>query len=136
MLKSGRCVAAFLFVLSLILAFTPSAESSDQVVFEKDFTIGKWHLHVSQHTFSVDAAGEGILKISKTIPQDEIKRGFVVFNDHFMFLRDFLTGDKLVLEKEAALKSTNRLFVFLLGQPGSAVSIQITKSDDKTPAPI
>jgi len=135
MLKSGRRFVAFLFILSSILAFTISADSNDRVIFEKDFTIGEWHLHASQHTFSADASGDGILKISKTTPQDEIERGFFVLNGAFTFLRDFLVGDELVFEKEVALKPSNRLFVFLLGHPGASVSMQIKHSDETPPAP-
>ena len=135
MLKSGRLLVAFLFILFSFLALTPYADSNDRIIFKKDFTIGEWHLHVSQNTFSANEPGEGILRISKTTPQDEIERGFIVFNGRFTFLRDFLVGDKPVFEKEVALKSSNRLFVFLLGHPEASVSIKIKQSDDITPAP-
>ena len=111
--RSGRCFVAILLIFSLIITFSNTAYADDEIVFEKDFTISKWHLYASRHTFSADAAGKGILKIRKNDHQKEIRRGFFVLNGSFTFLRDFLTGDEIAFEKHIALKTTNRLFVFL-----------------------
>ena len=126
MFKSTRCFASLLFIFSLISAFSNPADADDGIIFEKAFTIGQWHLHASQHTFSADDSGQGILKISKNNSQEEIQHGFLVLNGAFVFLRDFLAGDELVFEKDIALKATNGLIVFLLGDPGASVSMQIT----------
>jgi hypothetical protein len=133
--KSSRCFIAILFVFTLIITLSNAVYAGDGIVFEKDFTISKWHLHVSQHTFSADDSGEGIFKISKNDPQKEIRRGFIILNGSFTFLRDFLIGDEIVFEKRCALKTTNRLFVFLIGKPGASASMQIKRGEDKRPAP-
>ncbi len=133
--RNGRCFVTILFIFSLIITLSNAAYAGDGIVFEKDFTISKWHLCASQHTFSADAAGEGILKIRKNDHQKEIRRGFFVLNGSFTFLRDFQAGDEIAFEKHIALKTTNRLFVFLIGNPGASVSIQIKRGEDKRPAP-
>jgi RHS repeat-associated protein len=133
--RSGRCFLAFLFIFSIIIPFSNPAYADDGILFEKAFIIRKWNFCASQHTFSADASGEGILKISKNYPQKEIQRGFFVLNGSFTFLRDFLVGDEIVFEKHSALKTTNRLFVFLFGNPGNSVSMQIKCGEDKRPAP-
>ena len=97
--RSGRCFVAILLIFSLIITFSNTAYADDEIVFEKDFTISKWHLYASRHTFSADAAGKGILKIRKNDHQKEIRRGFFVHNGSFTFLRDFLTGDEIAFEK-------------------------------------
>ncbi|MDX1823903.1 MAG: Ig-like domain-containing protein, partial [Thiohalomonadales bacterium] len=53
----------------------------------------------------------------------------------FTLLKDFLVGNEIVFEKHSALKATNRLFVFLIGNPGASVSMQIKHGEDKSPAP-
>jgi YD repeat-containing protein len=135
MLRSGRCLAAYLFIFSLIITFSNPSDASEQLFFDKAFTINDWYLHVSQHSFDADDLGEDRLFISKNTPQKEIQRGFFVLNGTFTFLRDFLVGDEIVFEKDVVLKATNTVFVFLLGHPGASVSMQIKHSDDTTPAP-
>ena len=133
--RSGRCFLAILFIFSLMIPFSNTAFADGGIVFEKDFTISKWHLYASQHTFSADTSGEGILKISKNDPQKEIQRGFFVLNGSFTSLRNFLVRDEIVFEKHSVLKTTNRLFVFLIGNPEASVSMQIKRGEDKSSAP-
>ncbi|MGD9227950.1 MAG: Ig-like domain-containing protein, partial [Desulfobacterales bacterium] len=133
--RSGRCFVAILFICFLIITFSNSSDAGEQLLFDKAFTINNWYFHVSRHTFDADALGEGRLFISQNTPRKEIRRGIFVLNGTYTFLRDFLAGDELVFEKEVQLKTTNRLFVFLLGHPGAMVSIQINQIDKTTPAP-
>ena len=129
MFKSAPRLATFLFIFSLIIAFSNPADADDGIIFERTFTIGEWHLHASQHTFSADDSGQGILKINKNNLQEEVQHGFLMLNGAFVFLQDFLTGDGLILERDFVLKATNRLIVFLLGDPGASISMQITGID-------
>jgi RHS repeat-associated protein len=126
MFKSAPRLATFLFIFSLIIAFSNPADADDGIIFERTFTIGEWHLHASRHTFSANDFGQGILTIGKSNPQEEIQHGFLVLNGAFVFLRDFLAGDELVFEKDIALKATNGLIVFLMGDPGASLSMQIS----------
>ena len=125
MFKSDRRFATFLFIFFLIIMFSNTADADDAIVFEKAFTIGEWHLHASRHTFGADDSGQGVIKISKNNPQEEIQHGFLLINGAFIFLHDFFTGDELAFEKHFTLKATNGLFVFLVGDPGASVSMQI-----------
>ena len=99
MRRSGRYFAATFIILSLIVIISNPAYAADGIVFEKTFTIGKWHLYASQHILSTDVSGEVILKIGKNDFQKEIQRGFIVINGSFTFLHDFWAGDEFVFEK-------------------------------------
>ena len=66
--RSSRCLVAILFIFSLIITLSNTAYADDGIVFEKDFTINKWQLYASRHTFSSDDSEEGILKIIKNNP--------------------------------------------------------------------
>ena len=135
MLKSTCRSATFLFFFSLIIAFSNSVNAGNSVIFEKSFSISVWHLHASQHTFSTDDAGNGILTISKNNPQGVLQHGFLFLNNAFVFLGDFLAGDELVFEKEIALKATNSLIIFLLGEPGASISVQISGNEPPVTPP-
>jgi hypothetical protein len=133
MLKSGRCLVAFLFIFSLIITFSNPSDASEQLLFDKILTISDWYVHASRHSFNAEDAREARIKISKNLTDREIRRGFFVLNGAFTFLRDFLVGDELVFEKDVTLKAANTLFVFLLGDPGAEISFQIIV--DEAPAP-
>jgi len=135
MLRCGRRFAAFLFVFSLTITLSNSSDAGEQLLFDKVFAISNWHLHVSQHSFDADNPGEGQLIVSKNTPQKQIQRGFFVLNGAFTFLRNFLVGDEIVFEKDVTLKAANTLFVFLLGDPGASISLQINHTEGTTPAP-
>jgi RHS repeat-associated protein len=135
MLKSACRSATFLFFFSLIIVFSNSVNAGNAVVFERSFNIGEWHMHASQHTFSADDAGNGILTISKNNSQGEVQHGFLVLNSALIFLGDFLAGDELVFEKEIAIKATNSLIIFLLGDPGASISVQISGNESPVTPP-
>jgi hypothetical protein len=126
MFKRARHLAAILFVFPLIMAFFSPADAANGIIFERVFSIGEWHLHASHQSFSADDSARGTLKISKNNLQEKIQHGFLVLNGAFVFLRDFLDGDELVFETDIALKATNGLIVFLVGDPGASITIQIT----------
>ena len=135
MFKSARHLAAILFVFPLIIAFFNPADAADGIIFEKFFTIGEWHLHASHQSFNADNSARGSLKISKNNLQEKIQHGFLVLNGAFVFLRDFLDGDELVFETDIALKAANGLIVFLVGDPGASITIQITGIEAPTAPP-
>ncbi len=135
MLKSGRGFAAFLLVFTSIIALSNPSAAGEQLLFDKVLTIGNWYVHASRHSFNAADARQARIKISKNTPDKEIQRGFFVFNGAFTFLRDFLTGDERVYEKDVTLQAANTLFVFLLGSPGAAVSMQILQGEEPSTAP-
>ena len=133
MLKSGRCLVAFLFIFSLIITFSNPSDASEQPLFDKVLTISDWYVHASQHSFNAADAQDARIKISKNTPDKEIQRGFFVLNGTFTFLRDFLVGEELAFEKDVVLRASNTMYVFLLGSPDATVSMQILQ--DEAPAP-
>jgi hypothetical protein len=135
MLKSGRGFTAFLLVFFAIITFSNFASAGEQLLFDRSLTIGDWHVHASQNSFSAEDAQAVRIKISKNSADREIRRGFFVLNGAFTFLRDFLVGDELVFEKDVTLKAANTLFAFLLGEPGAEISFQIIVDEAPAPAP-
>jgi len=135
MLRSGRSFAAFLFIFSLIITFPNPSDASEQLLFDKVLTISNWYVHASQHSFNAADSQKARIKISKNTPDREIHRGFFVLNGAITFMRDFLTGDELVFEKDVTLQAANTLFVFLMGEPGAEISFQVIGDDGPEPAP-
>jgi hypothetical protein len=136
MLKSGRCLVAFLFIFSLIITFSNPADAKEKILFDKVLTVSNWHVHVSQHSFNAADTQEARIKISKNTPDKEIQRGFFVLNGTFTFLRDFLVGEELSFEKDVVLRATNTMYVFLLGSPNAEVSMQILQDEALSEAPV
>jgi RHS repeat-associated protein len=130
MYRKVCCLLIFLFICS---AFPSLIHADNQTVFgPKSFEIGKWHVHASVHTFNVEDPGEGVVTITKNTLDKPISGGFILFNTTAVPLRDFLTGGKIVLEKEITLRSINFITVFLMGTPGASVTITINSGG--TPA--
>jgi len=132
----SRKLLCFLSVLVALSTITPLVHAEDQTVFgPSDFEIGSLHVHFSRHTFHVDDPGNGYIVITKNTPDMEIRGGFLFFNRRFIPLRQFLIGDDIIVYKDRALKSTNRLTVFLRGTPGASVTIEVRGSDSPVPPP-
>ena len=127
------CLLLFLFVFSAISSLV---HAENQTVFgPRVFEIGQWHVHFSVHTFDVEDPGEGIIRITKNTPEEQIRGGFVFFNTTLVPLRDFLVGDDLVYEKEITLRSGNYLTVFLRDTPGASITIEVNKAGSPVPPP-
>jgi len=123
MYRKVCCLFIFLFICS---AFPSLIHADNQTVFgPKDFKIGKWHVHASFHTFNVEDPGEGVVTITKNTPDKPINGGFILFNTTLVPLRDFLTGDEIVFEKEITLRSINFITVFFMGTPEASVMMTI-----------
>lgn len=133
MYKKVCCLFIFLFICS---AFPSLIHADNQTVFgPKSFEIGRWHIHASVHTFNVAAPGEGVVTITKNTPDQPISSGFILFNTTVVPLRDFLTGDEIVFEKEITLRSINFITVFLLGTPGASLTITISSGGTPSQPP-
>lgn len=81
----------FSFVFFLLLTIiTPITHTAEQTVFgPKSFEIGRWHLHISRHSFSVDIPGEGNLVITKITPEKAITVGFLFLIDNRQYITAF-----------------------------------------------
>lgn len=132
----SRRILCLLSVLAVLCGIAPLVRAEDQTVFgPRDFEIGSLHLHFSRHPFHVDDPGDGYIVISKNTPDMDIRGGFLFFNRRFVPLRQFLIGDDIIVYKDRALQSANRLTVFLRGTPGASVSIDVRRSDSPVPPP-
>src|SRR5512143_4064523 len=99
--------------------------TENSVVFgPRDFTVGSWGVHVSAHRFACDASGEGTLVVSRPASGQRFWGGFVLVNESFYSLHEFLEGSQAVFEAGVNLHKTNVIGLSLIGQPGAAVSIE------------
>ena len=129
----GKHTAVFTFILVMAL-FVLVADGYGEAVFgPQDFTISRWHTHLSRHTFALESGGDGVIEISKNTPQQEIRGGFIYFNQDLISLRRFLIGDELTFEKDVRLKSTNHILVFARGTPGASVTLAIKHKGSLAP---
>ena len=121
-----------LFVLAVCVAsliFIPASSANDQIVFgPESLQISRWHMHLSNHVFSVDDPGDGSITVTKNTPDKAINSGFVLFNGRYISLRSFFRGDEITYQKACSLKAHNRIVVFLTGKPGASVSIIVRRA--------
>ncbi len=122
---------AILFIISAIAA----PVYADQTVFgPEDLTIGRWHVHLSSHRFSVDDPSDGVLTIVKNTPDKEIWGGFCFLNGNYIGLSNFLNGTGVIFEEDVDLSSNNRITIFLTGTPGASIKVKLKKKG-VTPPP-
>lgn len=58
-----------LFTILFIVSAIAAPVYADQTVFgPKDLKIGRWHVHLSSHRFSMDDPSDGVLTIVKNTP--------------------------------------------------------------------
>ena len=124
---------SILILLALLAA--PCFAAEETVYGPKDMKVSRLHFHLSFHTFSVDEPGEGTLRIRKCEGAEEIRGGFVLLNQEIMGLQDFLKKSEAVYEKKVHLKSRNLLTVFIAGNPGSVLSVEIRTASSFLPPP-
>ncbi len=125
----------FRFTILFIISAIAAPVYANQTVFgPKDLKIGRWHVHLSLHRFTVDDPSDGVLTITKNTPDKKIRGGFCFLNGKYIGLRNFLKGTGAFFEKDVNLRSNNRLRVFLRGTPGALIKIEIKKKG-VTPPP-
>lgn len=127
---------AFFLILITALLSTPIARAENTALFStEELAINACHVHYSRHSFHQDAAGTGLLTITKTTPDKNILSGFIFLNSKFIPLCSFMVGETPIFEKEVELKSYNVLTIFLLGTPEAAVTIVIQPAQVPNPPP-
>jgi hypothetical protein len=77
--------------------------------------------------------GRGVMTITKNTPEKKIWKGFIRINGKIIPLREFLTSDELVLEREVMLRFRNRIFVCLLGARGASLRIVVVEKETIPP---
>ena len=122
-----RKLCCLFIVLFSCSVFPSLIHANNQTVFvPKSLEIGMWHVHASVHMFNVENPGVcAAIIISKNTPYKPIEGGFILFNTTIVPLRDFLTGDDVIFEKEITLRSINFITVFLRGTPGASLTMTI-----------
>jgi RHS repeat-associated protein len=122
-------------LLLVLFAFASKPALAQETVFgPKDLRIGWFRLHISFHKFMIDEPGEGIITIGKNTPEKKIRGGFARLNGKWIPLQSFLRGDTTVYEKNVSLRSRNYLIVFLRGDRGVSISLEVRKKS-LTPPP-
>lgn len=117
---------SILVILFIISAITFQAYAADQILFgPKELTVTRWHFHVSIHRFKADDPGDGVIAITKNTPNKKIRGGFILFNRRIIQLRKFLHGTDIKLTRDVQLRRKNRLMVFLRGDRGASITIEI-----------
>jgi len=131
MFKKILSLFAILFIISAIAA----PVYADQTVFgPEDLTIGRLHVHLSSHQFSVDDPSDGVLTIVKNTPDREIWGGFCFLNGKYIGLSNFLNGTDTIFEEDVDLRSNSRITIFLTGTPVASIKVEIKKKG-LTPPP-
>ncbi|UCH20978.1 MAG: RHS repeat protein [Deltaproteobacteria bacterium] len=113
----------------IIFSILAPVSAGDQTVFgPQNLTISLWRFHFSGYQFNADGPSDGTLILTKNNPEKKIQGGFLLFNQRFIPIGNFLTGSEFVFETDIQLKAGNRLFVILWGAPGSSISIEVKKT--------
>ena len=132
---ASRSITVIFSLILIFLFFSADSFAESQSLFgPKDFRIGWMHFHLSIHSFSVDARGEGLILVTKTTPDKGMDGGFLLLNGQIIGLDDFLEGKNQTTETGVSLRSRNFLTVFLRGTPGATISITVKKGS-ATPPP-
>ncbi|WP_419657892.1 putative membrane protein with YD repeats [Desulfosarcina variabilis str. Montpellier] len=125
----SRNLFFYLAVCVVSLTSITALSANDQIVFgPESLQISRWHMHFSNHVFSVDDPGDGSITVTKNTPDKEINGGFVLFNGRYISLGSFFKGDEITYQKACLPKARNRIVVFLRGKPGASVSILVSQA--------
>ncbi len=100
----------------------------------RDVVIGPFGVHLSAYRFEAAAARQGELVITRGDSEGSLKGGLVLLNAQVINLGDLVAGGAASLTRTVALRATNLISVFLLGDPGVRLSLEV-KGAAVLPAP-
>ena len=124
----ARIKLSYVVMLWAVFAFAAKPALAQETVFgPEELRIGWLRTHLSFHKFTGDEPGEGIIIVSKNTPEKEIRGGFARLNGEWIPLQSFLCGESTVFEKRFSLRSHDYLVVFLRGDPGASVNVEVRK---------
>ena len=114
-------------LLALLLCIPVSGLcAANGVVFgPRDVTVGSWGVHVSVHRFECNANGGGSLVVSRLTADKSFWGGFVLVNNSFFSLHEFLESSQPVFAADVNLRKENVIGVTLIGKPGATLSIEV-----------
>ncbi len=125
-------------VLSMIAALVctaPLAADAGVVYDTGELSIGRWHVHLSNHAFEAEPGENGYLEIRKITPARPIRMGFLHLNGRWIPLKRFFDPSEPTLRKTITLQPRNRLRVLLIGSPGASITVAIG-TDKESPPPV
>ena len=115
-------------LLLIFFAFAGRPALAEETVFgPKDIKIGWFRIHLSFHKFTVDESGEGTITVGKNTPERKVRGGFARLNGEWIPLQSFLRGDAAVFEENVNFRSRNYLIVFLRGDRGASINVEVSK---------
>ena len=130
--RTGSVMRKLRYAVLLLIFFTFAGKpvlAQETAFGSKDLRIGWFRIHLSLHKFSVDEPGEGTITVGKNTPEKKIRGGFARLNGKWIPLQSFLHGDTAGFEESVNLRSRNYLVVFLRGDRGASISLEVrTKS--------
>jgi RHS repeat-associated protein len=112
----------------VILLCTPLSAlcAANGVVFgPRDVTVGAWGVAASVHRFECEVSGAGSLVVTRRTTDKAFKGGFVLVNNSFFSLHEFLEGSQPVFVASVNLRATNVIGLTLIGAPGAALGIEV-----------
>ena len=119
---------SYVVLLLAILTFAAKPALAQENLFgPEDLGIGWLRIHLSFHKFTADEPGEGVIIISKNTPEKKIRGGFARLNGEWIPLESFLRGDTTVFEKRFNFRTRNYLVVWLRGDRGASVNVEVRK---------
>ena len=125
---------SYVVLLLAILTFAAKPALAQENLFgPEDLGIGWLRIHLSFHKFTADEPGEGVIIVSKNAPEKKIRGGFARLNEKWIPLQSFLRGDTAVFEKSVNLRSHNYLIVFLRGDRGASISLEVREKSVAPP---
>jgi len=97
-----------LAILAILCTPVSGLCAENGVVFgPRDVTVGSWGVAASVQRFACDANGEGSLVVSRRTADQAFKGGFVLVNNSFFSLHEFLEGSQPVFVAAVNLRKPN-----------------------------
>jgi YD repeat-containing protein len=117
-------LTAFLVIL-LCLPINGLCAASAVVFGPRDVTVGAWGVHISVQRFECAASGGGSLVVTRRTADKSFWGGFVLVNNRFFSLQEFLEGSQPVFAADLNLGKTNVIGVTVIGAPGATLGIEV-----------
>ena len=123
-----RKVIWIVLIFGLLISLGPAAravESQPDLLFGNTLAISSWHIHLSHHRFAAAGGGSATLKLTQLDPPGAIRDGIITLNGRFIHLRTFFSGTESSWALPVTLNEDNSMIVFLWGDPGSSLRIEV-----------
>jgi hypothetical protein len=118
--------------LALIIGFVLSASPVlpfEKILFgPKEFTVERFHFHSSFQSFKAGKSGDAVLEISNANSHGKISSGYVNLNGRFFSLHPILHTKNSTMEVPVHLRDRNYLWVFLYGQRGAGIKLEVKEA--------